>query len=233
MRIRQVSPSLYAVQIAYVKVFLIKGDDGWTLIDTGFPGRGKAILQAMKKAGLEGPVNQIIITQLHGDHTGSLHYLKDATGAKVYAHELETKAIETGLTMRSCVPASGAFKWFVTKVILRGGKPTYLKEGTTVDIQLKGGEILPFGPGLEVIHTPGHTTGHICLLLKEEGNILIAGDVATGGRAPTEPMLFENESDGKISLDRLGKMSFDKAVFAHGKTIKGKASKLFRKAFPV
>ena len=40
---------------------------------------------------------------------------------------------------------------------------------------LVDGEILPLYGGIEVIHTPGHTPGHICLYLKSY-RLLIAGD---------------------------------------------------------
>ena len=50
---------------------------------------------------------------------------------------------------------------------------------------LSDGEILPVCGGIEVIHTPGHTPGHICLLLKESG-VLVGGDAI-------------NIADGKIA----------------------------------
>ncbi len=233
MKIVQVSQSLYEVNMGFVHAYLVRGKEDWALVDTGVAGQGRPLLNAMAEAGLEGPIGHIILTQLHGDHTGSLRELKNLTGAKVYAHEKEAPAIEEGLVMRPCVPAPGVIKWFINKLILRGGKPSYLPEGTPVDVLLKGGEIIPAGPGLEVIHTPGHTAGHICLLLREEGGILIAGDVASGGKSPGYPMLFEDRERGIGTLQKLGGLSFSQAYFGHGEGIQSAAAERFRISFPV
>ncbi|MDC7223709.1 MAG: MBL fold metallo-hydrolase [Spirochaetales bacterium] len=231
MKISQFSPSLFTVNMGFVRAYLIKGDDQWALVDTGIPGKGRELLDEMEKAGLTGPISRIILTQLHGDHVGSLKELKDLTGAQVLAHAEEAPAIEEGLTMRPCVPGPGPLKWLVHRLFLKGGKPSYLEEGTPVDVHLKGGEVIPLGPGAEVIHTPGHTAGHICLLLKEEGGILIAGDAAAGGKKPGFPMLFEDEAAGRESLKRLGDLTFRQAVFGHGKALRSEASAQFRRAF--
>ena len=231
MKIEKISPSLYDVSMGFVHAYLIKNGAAWVLVDTGTAGKGKELLESMEKAGLPGTIGHIILTQLHGDHTGSLNELREMTGAAVYAHTAEAPAIEEGLTMRPCVPAPGLIKGIMNRLILRGGKPTYLKKGTPVNVRLKGGENLDLGPGLEVIHTPGHTIGHICLLLKEKGGILIAGDAASGGDEPGYPMLFENKDQGMATLKQMGLLLFDKAVFGHGKPIMSNASEQFRSVF--
>ncbi len=231
MEITKISASLYDVSMGFVHAYLIDNGGEWALVDTGIEGKGKELLETMEEAGLKGSLGHIILTQLHGDHTGSLRELYDLTGAAVYAHEEEADAIEQGLTMRACVAAPGLLKGLMNRFVIRGGKPTYLKEGTPVNVKLKGGETLPLGPGVEIIHTPGHTAGHICLILKEEGGVLIAGDAASGGKEPGYPMLFEDREKGMSTLRQMGLLLFDKAVFGHGSPIMERASEKFRKAF--
>jgi len=231
MKISKVSQSLYDVSMGFVHAYLIKGEDEWALVDTGVPGQGEALLKAMAEQKLEGPIKHIILTQLHSDHAGSVNELKELTGATVYAHEKEADAIEEGLTMRACVPAPGVGKWLMNKILLKGGKASYLKKGTPVDVRLKGGEKLPIGPGVEVLYTPGHTAGHICLILKEEGDILIAGDVASGGKRPGYPMLFEDREMGFATLKELGDRKFAQAYFGHGEGIRSAAAERFRIRF--
>jgi glyoxylase-like metal-dependent hydrolase (beta-lactamase superfamily II) len=46
-------------------------------------------------------------------------------------------------------------------------KLDYLDYTVTVDRTLEDGEELPFCGGITVIHTPGHTPGHICLYISQ------------------------------------------------------------------
>jgi glyoxylase-like metal-dependent hydrolase (beta-lactamase superfamily II) len=231
MKINQIGNSLYQLKIGYVSLYLIKGEGEWALVDTGIANQGKNILGAMDKADLKGPINHIILTHLHHDHTGSLNELKKLTGARLYAHEKEADGISQGQNMRPCVPAPGLLKKMIHRYLLKGGRPTFFEKGTPIDTILQGGELLPLGPGVEVIHTPGHTTGHICLLLKEEGGTLIVGDAASGGKTPQDPMLFEEKEAGYESLKLIGTRKFDKAVFGHGKAILSGASERFRQIY--
>src|SRR5271157_692384 len=53
-----------------VNCFLVREDDGLTLIDTNLPGTARAILGAAKKLG--SPIRKILLTHAHFDHTGSV-----------------------------------------------------------------------------------------------------------------------------------------------------------------
>ena len=44
--------------------------------------------------------------------------------------------------------------------------------------EVSDGDVLPFD-GLRAIHTPGHTAGHLALLLPREGGVLFVGDAAS------------------------------------------------------
>src|SRR2546428_13233374 len=56
-----------------VNCYLVREDDGLTLIDTGLPGSAPAILEAARGLGL--PIQRIVLTHAHGDHLGSLDAL--------------------------------------------------------------------------------------------------------------------------------------------------------------
>src|SRR4051812_2606390 len=53
--------------------YLLRENDGLTLIDTDLSGSGKAILEAAR--GLNQPITRIVLTHAHGDHAGSLDEL--------------------------------------------------------------------------------------------------------------------------------------------------------------
>src|SRR3954453_11441394 len=69
-------------RLGSVNAYLVREDDGFTVIDTGLPGTAKAILAAAEETG--GQIRRIALTHAHGDHAGSLAALhKGLPGAEV------------------------------------------------------------------------------------------------------------------------------------------------------
>lgn len=129
------------------------------LIDTGFPGQMKDLLVAMDKHGVScDKLKVVILTHQDIDHIGSLPELVQHYGEniKVYAHELDKPYIEGALPL------------------LKDGHIANPPKGK-VDELLIDNQELPYCGGIRVIHTPGHTPGHISLYLKQS-KILVAGD---------------------------------------------------------
>jgi glyoxylase-like metal-dependent hydrolase (beta-lactamase superfamily II) len=80
--------------------------------------------------------------------------------------------------------------------------------------------------GLQIIHTPGHTAGHICVL-DPVGSLLIAGDAMTnqeGVLATPGAQFTANMEEAIASIKKLAGLQFDKVVFGHGEEIAGGAS---------
>lgn len=147
------------------------------LIDTGFPGQVKDLRLAMEKAGVSlDKLKGVILTHQDVDHIGSLPEILQECGSnvKVYAHELDKSYIQGEIPL------------------LKDGHLENLPMGR-VDDTLIDGQELPFCGGIRVIHTPGHTPGHISLYLKQS-KTLIAGDsmysvngILGGIHIPTTP----------------------------------------------
>lgn len=231
MKLNKIAENVYEIHMGMVCAYLIIGNDGLVLIDTGFSGNEKLIVKAIEILNYTiRDLNYILITQLHQDHTGNLAFLQKKSGAKVYAHQHESEAIESGITIRTSVPAPTfknrlIFKLFVQK------NPRISCEGTKVDVKLAGGEVLDFAKDIKVINTPGHTVGHVSYFLPIDGGILFVGDAASGGRVPGYPVLFEDTEMGLKTLKMLGTLAFDKAYFCHGKAILENASEVFKATF--
>jgi glyoxylase-like metal-dependent hydrolase (beta-lactamase superfamily II) len=141
----------------FVNAYLVREDDGFTLVDAAFPRTGEAFLAAARAAG--GPIRRIALTHGHGDHVGSLDELKTTLGddVEVLMPELDAR-IHAGET--------------VVDGKLTGSWPT-LK--TTPDTRINGGDRIG---SLEVVPTPGHSPGHVSFLDTRDRSVIV-GDVYT------------------------------------------------------
>jgi glyoxylase-like metal-dependent hydrolase (beta-lactamase superfamily II) len=79
--------------------------------------------------------------------------------------------------------------------------------------------------GLQIIATPGHTPGHICVLDPVSG-LLVAGDALNGvdgGVGGPNPQFTADMSVANESVKKLAGFTFDTVVFGHGEPVIGDA----------
>jgi hydroxyacylglutathione hydrolase len=118
------------------------------------------ILSRLQKHGLT--LRQIVITHAHIDHVGGAVQLKKATGAPVFLNQQDL-----GLLGAMEIQAG----WLGIPTPEVASPDASADDGLTVGLAT-----LP----AEVIHTPGHTPGSICLLFAQQ-NLLLAGDTLFAG----------------------------------------------------
>jgi glyoxylase-like metal-dependent hydrolase (beta-lactamase superfamily II) len=141
-----------------VNCYLVREDDGLTLIDTGLPGSAGAILAAAQKEGLA--IRRIVLTHAHGDHIGSLDALRQ-----------QLPEAEVLISARDARFLSGDMS-------LDPSEPQLKLRGSYQTVKTRPSRLLHEGDqvgSLQVISTPGHTPGHIALFDPRDGS-LIAGD---------------------------------------------------------
>ena len=82
MKTTPVTPNLTQLtRLHFVNAFLVREEDGFTLVDTTIGGAAGALIVAAERAG--GAIRRIALTHGHGDHVGSLDALKQRLGSSV------------------------------------------------------------------------------------------------------------------------------------------------------
>lgn len=186
---------------------LLWDDEMAVLIDTGFPGQFEDIQVEMERVGVSvDKVKVVILTHQDIDHIGSLPNVLEngVSDIKVYAHELDKPYIEGDLPLLKDVHVENPPKGKVSDTVIDGQE-------------------LPYCGGILILHTPGHTPGHISLYLKPS-KILVAGDsmYSVNGvlgvvHAPTTLNIME----ARQSLKKYLNLDIESVVCYHGGLSKG------------
>lgn len=202
---------------------LILNNDSLILIDTGFPGLFNQIYEAIEKEGLQfSKLNTIIFTHQDIDHIGNVYdILKKVSGdIKTFSHEEEKPYINGEKTPVKLAKLESNLENLPDnmKVVYKMLKAGFEKNKINIDETLIDGQELPYCGGITVIHTPGHTPGHICLYFKQ-WKILIAGDIlcVNDGMLCREKQdfNFDNELNVK-SIQKLIKYDIETVISYHG-----------------
>jgi glyoxylase-like metal-dependent hydrolase (beta-lactamase superfamily II) len=232
----QVLPNVYRIRIwmGYVNAYLIAAEDGITLIDSGLTGQAGTILEAVSATGrTPADLKHILITHHHSDHTGSLASLVETTGAKAYVHPLDAPITRGDAPVGRPNPEVLLGK--VTGPLLMRLQPSRMP-AVAIEREVVDGDELPIAGGLKVIHTPGHTAGHVSYFWPQSGGVLFAGDAAANfrGLAPAVGslggMFTEDPEKAKESFRKLAELEFDTVCLGHGGFLTGQAHVAFRRA---
>jgi glyoxylase-like metal-dependent hydrolase (beta-lactamase superfamily II) len=151
-----------------VNAYLVREEDGLTLIDTTIPRSAKAILAAAREAGA--PIVRIALTHAHGDHIGSL----DELAAELPGVEVLISARDARLLAKdkSLDPDEAMGK-------LRGSYPGARTRPTRT---IAPGERIG---SLEALAAPGHTPGQLAFLDTRDRTLFCGDAFATLGGVAT------------------------------------------------
>jgi glyoxylase-like metal-dependent hydrolase (beta-lactamase superfamily II) len=206
----------------HVHCFLLRGDDGWTLVDTGLglpePSWDEILAQ------VDGPVVRIFITHMHPDHVGGAAPAALATGAPV---------VQGRLDYAQCERVWGSPDWpeRIAVWFLRNGVPPEVA-GELIESGHVFADFVQFAwnptlvepgdelDGWQVLASPGHADGHLCL---HRDGVLIAGDTLLAPITPAIGLYPESSldplGDYAVSLHAVAELDPRVSYGGHGETI--------------
>jgi glyoxylase-like metal-dependent hydrolase (beta-lactamase superfamily II) len=229
----EIAPGVYSMEQqkgGHVHAFLLDDSTELTVIDTLFDTDARRIIDRIRSIGRSvEDLKHIVLTHAHRSHLGGLATLKRMSGATVYSHEWEADIVAgeriaqpvTPVPMRPIRTYWRVYYLQLGAALGRGKHPP-----CPVDATLEDGDSV--GP-VRVLHTPGHTPGHLAFWWPGR-RVLFAGDAMA-----TYP-IFEagwsafnlNPTQHQISLRLMAELDADVLAVGHGDPITAGAAERVR-----
>ncbi len=209
------------LKLKITNCYLIKGSEGFIMVDAGPPKTSEIFLKALKKLSLDpDDIKMIFITHGHWDHYGSLHEIRELTGAQSAINHREKAWVEN----REVQLPAGVGTWGKLLLLMMRSMKPFIKPNihhASIDITLDDDDLSlkPFGIQGRLLHTPGHTDGSMSLLL--DSGEAIVGDLAMSGfpriTGPGPFVVGKDINDMKRSWQILLNAGAVKIYPSHGK----------------
>lgn len=226
----QLTPKVYSIEgITHPdprgKVFpylFVEDQDNLTLIDPAFLSQLPILENYLLDIGYDiKNVKRIILTHIHVDHAQAANEVKRKSGAKIYSHWIEARYLGHDPPYSGPPSTQETIVKFqtlgisITALLKQYGSLEV--EPIIVDEQVTDGDMIG---SLKVIHTPGHTPGHISLYYEKDKLLLGADSIykhvfGAEGMYISAPQVSIDPVTAILSAQRLSKVNFDKLLMAH------------------
>jgi glyoxylase-like metal-dependent hydrolase (beta-lactamase superfamily II) len=236
-----VVPHVHRLGSPVVNWYAVEDGDRLTVVDAGVPRFAADLEHDLHMLGHRPEdVEAVLLTHSDANHTGIAPALRDA-GATIYIHGYDEP------TLASPGPKGGDARphkalpalrhpqaWRTIAALVRGGgaRPKRI-EGVEV---LADDDALDVPGRPRVIHTPGHTPGHVAFLFEDRGALFVGDALCTwspltgkrGPRLMPGPLNVSN-SEARESVRRIGALDAKVALPGHGEPWHGPPATLARR----
>ena len=189
---------IFRLTPARCNIFIVSSNNRSVMVDTGISFDRHRIEHALERKGIV--PEAVVLTHTHFDHVGNAAWLAHEYGAEIIVQEDENETLARG---DSPIP-EGTYKF--TKGVVSLGRriaPVLKYDPCTADHVFKETfDLLRFGIGGYIIHTPGHSPGGATVVI--DNAVAIAGDsiIGTGPGNPFPPFA----DDGLLLIKSWKKM---------------------------
>ena len=205
--IDEIDPSTFGIseygQWMKLHSYLFMGKDKAILVDTGLGvGNIRAVVESLTSLPVE-----VITSHAHWDHTGGHHLFEWFS-----AHPLESEWIEKS----SERDAKGISDWIIKEPFTKEAPPEFDIEqyqpfqGKVENFHSDGDVFDLGGRHLRIIHTPGHSPGHVCVYDEARGFLVTADllyqGVLLGGLKYSDPLDFQRSLLRLKTLPNINKL---------------------------
>ncbi|MFA6753179.1 MAG: MBL fold metallo-hydrolase [Bacilli bacterium] len=178
----------------YFKAYLIKGQDGDVLIDTGFSSSRKKLKRLLDKNN----VKLIILTHAHLDHVWNAKYFKKRYGCQIAISKNDLENLDNSII--NSIPVN---KYYNFSAIFANYFMKRIKiEAFIPDLLLEDNQLLNlYGLNLKVVSLKGHTKGSIGILYKD---YMFVGDALVNRKYYVElPYQMQNKIEALASVKKI------------------------------
>ena len=224
MDVDTLRPHLHRLRFERYQAYLWSDADGTTLVDTGEPGSGRLVEQALATLGLaRTDLDRIVLTHFHDDHAGSAAEIAAWGGIEVVAHAADAPVIAG--EQDGPPPDFTDFERQLHAQVAAGLEPA---PPVSPDTLVRDGDLVDFAGGAEVLGVPGHTDGSIALWLPQH-RVLFTGDIVAEHEGQVMPGVFNLDRDAVAeSFRRLAALDSEVACFGHGEPLRTRAGERLR-----
>lgn len=205
------------VPVGICNCFLLCGERT-ILIDAGAWNGMPAFASRMKELNFDPrKIDLILLTHGHWDHITNLSNIRELTGAKVAIHGRDQFMVETGEPPfpAGATPYGRTMSWLSKRLI----HPHLPKVKVDMVLDDNGMSLSEYGIPGKVVHTPGHTMGHSCIIL-DSGEAFV-GDTAMNSwflrNTPGLPVLADDINMVVQSWKKILSMGVKRIYPAHGR----------------
>ncbi|MET9433316.1 MBL fold metallo-hydrolase [Streptomyces sp. NPDC006551] len=219
MDLIEITPRLHMLRFSIGQAYLWRDGEESTLIDAGWAGSADEMEAALREAGLDpARLRRIVLTHCHRDHVGSAGELADRYGAEILAHRLDAPVIRG----EAPIPEPVLLDWEVP--LYEHGLTVPEAPPTRVDRELEDGDVLDFGGGAVVVHTPGHTDGSLAVHVPRHG-VLFTGDTVASVRGVSFGVFHVDRERAMASMRRLAELRPSVICCGHGDPVTADAAR--------